>query len=73
MSTTARFDHTTDVPLSIRNRSAAQRRLRDTRSMVVTWCFSYSTDMPLGIGNRDAAQQTLPEPPEMPGGYPVIR
>jgi hypothetical protein len=78
MPGTTCFSYSADVPLGIRNRSTAQRRLRDIRSMPVAPCFSYSADVPLGISNRDAAQRTprempvIPVMPVMPGGHPFI-
>ncbi len=62
------FSYSSDVPLGITDRNAAQRAARDFRRMPETsGCFSYSADVPLGITNRNAAQRAARDLRRIPG------
>ena len=67
------FSYSADLPLSPRNRHAAQAALRDVRRMPYPcfsypiMCFSYPSDVPLGTRNGDVAPPPLPGLRRMPG------
>jgi hypothetical protein len=57
------FSYQGDVPLSFRNRGAAQRAPRDLGAIPGYPCFAYPGP---GIGNQGAAQSAPPGPRLMP-------
>jgi hypothetical protein len=63
------FTYSADLAPSAMNRNAAQRAVRDHRSMPGYPCFAYPGDIPLSTGNR-AAQPGPGHSPNPPGGRP---
>jgi len=60
------FSYPANLPLSVRNRDAMPRALRDLGGVPGYPCFAYPVDLPLGVRNRDAAQPTPPGLRRMP-------